>query len=133
MAFLAPFTLLALVLVSLPLLIHLLVRRRGRRLDFPSLRFLRETPSFKLYPRRIRQPLLLILRAAAIILLVIGLARPLFISSTQTPEAVRFILIDASLSMKTRGRTEAAREQARVIINQLKGGERAGVIALASE
>lgn len=133
MVFLAPATLLGLLLVSLPLLIHLLVRRRGRRLDFPSLRFLRETPSFKLYPRRIRQPLLLALRAAAIVLLVMGLARPLFTSNTKTPEAVRFILLDASLSMKTRGRAEAAREQARAIVNKLKGGERAGVIALSSE
>jgi Aerotolerance regulator N-terminal/von Willebrand factor type A domain len=133
MAFLAPVALVGLLLVSLPLLIHLLVRRRGQRLDFPSLRFLRETPSFKLFPRRIRQPLLLALRAAAIILLVLGLARPLFTSSSQTPEAVRFILIDASLSMKTRGRAEAAREQARAIINKLKSGERASVIALSSE
>jgi hypothetical protein len=133
MTFLAPATLLGLLLVSLPLLIHLLVRRRGRRLDFPSLRFLRETPSFKLYPRHIRQPLLLVLRAAAIILLVMGLARPLLISPAQTPEAARFILIDASLSMKTRGRTEAAREQARAIIKSLAKGERVGVIALSSE
>jgi hypothetical protein len=133
MAFLAPITLLGLLLVSLPVLIHLLVRRRGRRLDFPSLRFLRETPSFKLYPRRIRQPLLLALRAAAIILLVMGMARPLLTSGAHAPEDVRFILLDASLSMKTRGRAEAAREQARNLVNKLKSGERAGVIALSSE
>ena len=133
MAFLAPVALLGLLLVSLPLLIHLLVRRRGVRLDFPSLKFLRETPSFKLYPRRIRQPLLLVLRGAAIILLVMGLARPLLTFRAQTPEAVRFILIDASLSMKTRGRAEAAREQARTIVNKLAGGERACVIAVSSE
>lgn len=133
MAFLAPIALWGLLLVSLPLLIHLLVRRRGRRLDFPSLRYLSETPSFKLYPRHIRQPLLLALRAAAIILLVLGLARPLFTFRSQTPETVRFILLDASLSMKTRGRTEAAKEQARILVNRLQKGERAGVIALASE
>jgi hypothetical protein len=133
MTFLAPVTLFGLLLVSLPLLIHLLVRRRGRRLDFPSLRFLRETPSFKLYPRRIRQPLLLALRVAAIVLLVMGVARPLFTFRARTPEAVRFILIDASLSMKTRGRAEAAREQARAIVSKLAKGERAGVIALSSE
>ena len=133
MAFLAPVTLLGLLLVSLPVLIHLLVRRRGRRLDFPSLRFLRETPSFKLYPRRIRQPLLMALRAGAIILFVLGMARPLFTSRAHTPEAVRFILIDASLSMKTRGRAEAAREQARAIVNKLRSGERAAVVALSSE
>jgi hypothetical protein len=133
MAFLAPVTLLGLLLVSLSVLIHLLVRRRGRRLDFPSLRFLRETPSFKLYPRRIRQPLLMALRAAAIILFVVGMARPLLTSSARAPEAVRFILIDASLSMKARGRVEAARAQARGLVNKLQKEERAAVIALSSE
>lgn len=133
MAFLAPATLLGLLLVSLPLAVHLLVRRRGRRLDFPSLRFLRETPSFKLSPRRIRQPLLLALRAAAIILLVMGLARPFITFKTQKPETVRFILIDASLSMKARGRAEAAREQARALISKLASNERAALIALSSE
>jgi hypothetical protein len=133
MVFLAPITLLGLLLVSLPVVIHLLVRRRGRRLDFPSLRFLRETPTFKLHPRRIRQPLLLLLRALAIILLVMGVARPLLTLKARAPEAVRFIVLDASLSMKTRGRAEAAREQARAIAGRLAEGERAAVIALSAE
>ena len=133
MAFLAPYTLLGLALVSLPVLIHLLVRRRGRPIDFPSLKFLRETPSFKLRPRRLRQPLLLALRAAAIILFVTGLARPLVNSGTKTPEVLRFILIDASLSMKTRGRVEAAKEQARAIVSRLGRTERASVIAVSDE
>ncbi|HKR00848.1 MAG TPA: BatA and WFA domain-containing protein, partial [Pyrinomonadaceae bacterium] len=133
MTFLSPVALLGLLLVSLPVAIHLLVRRRGVRLDFPSLRFLRETPSFKLYPRSLRQPLLLALRVAAVVLLVLGLARPILTFKSRTPEAVRFILMDASLSMKTRGRAEAAREQARALINKLASGERAAVIALSSE
>ncbi|MDT5063588.1 MAG: hypothetical protein QOH63_4047 [Acidobacteriota bacterium] len=132
MAFLSPLTLTGLLLVALPLVIHLLVRRRARRLDFPTLRFLRETPSFKLYPRHIRQPLLLALRAAAIILLVFGLSRPLLTLRKQ-PTPVRFILMDASLSMKARGRAEAAREQARAIINKLADNERAAIIAFSSE
>src|SRR3954453_11542904 len=112
MLFLAPLTLVGLLLVALPVVIHLLARRRARRLDFPSLQFLRETPSFKLRPRRIREPLLLAVRAAAIVLLVFGLSRPFITSHTQTRSTIHFILIDASLSMKTRGRTEAAKEQA---------------------
>ena len=56
MLFLAPLTLIGLLLVALPVLIHLLARRRARKVDFPSLEFLRETPSFKLHPRRIRHP-----------------------------------------------------------------------------
>jgi hypothetical protein len=132
MTFLSPLTLTGILLVALPLAIHLLVRRRARRLDFPSLKFLRETPSFKLYPRRIRQPLLLALRAAAIILLVMGLARP-FPTSRKQPTPVRFILMDSSFSMKARGRADAAREQARAIVNKLSGNERAAIIAFSSE
>jgi hypothetical protein len=132
MAFLSPLTLIALLLVALPVAIHLLVRRRARRLDFPTLKFLRETPSFKLYPRRLRQPMLLAMRAAAIILLILGLARPLLTLHSQ-PTPVRFILLDASLSMKARGRADTAREQARAIVNKLQGDERAAIIAFSSE
>ena len=133
MTFLSPLTLLGLALVALPVAIHLLVRKRARRIDFPSLRFMRETPSFKLHPRRIRQPLLLALRAAAIVLLVLGLARPLFTLSKGNPSAIRFILMDSSLSMNARGRTYAAREQARTIISKLSAGERAAVIEFAAD
>lgn len=131
MSFLAPLTLIGLLLLALPVLIHLLVRRRARRLDFPTLRFLRETPSFRLYPRHVREPLLLALRLAALLLLIMGLARP-FISFNPGARPLRVILIDASLSMRTRGRAEAAREQAQSIINKLGAGERASLIAFSS-
>jgi len=132
MRFLSPLALFGLALVTLPVLIHLLVRRRAGRLDFPSLKFLRETPSFRLRPRRIQQPLLLALRAAAIILLVIGSARP-FISFNSQTKPLRIILIDASLSMSAQGRAQAAKEQAQSIINNLAAGERAAVITFSSE
>jgi hypothetical protein len=131
MSFLSPLILTGLVLLALPVLIHLLVRRRAKRLDFPSLRFLRETPSFRLYPRRVRQPLLLALRLGALLLIVLGLARP-FISFSARNRQTRVILLDASLSMSTRGRAEAVREQASAILNKLGAGESAGVIAFSS-
>src|SRR5437763_2620437 len=62
-----------------------------------------------------------------------GLARPLLTLHTQTHAPVRFILVDASLSMKTRGRADAAKEQARAIVNKLAGHERAAIIAFSSE
>ncbi|HEX8138891.1 MAG TPA: BatA domain-containing protein [Pyrinomonadaceae bacterium] len=131
MSFLAPLTLIGLVLLALPVLIHLLARRRAARLDFPSLKFLRETPSFRLRPRRVREPLLLALRLAALALLIAGLARPLLFSNAGRTRT-RVILLDASLSMSTRGRAEAAREQARAIINRLAPGERASLVAFTS-
>src|ERR1043165_63368 len=133
MLFLAPLTLVGLLLVALPVVIHLLSRRRARRLDFPSLLLLREPPTFKWSPRRMREPLLLALRAAAILLLVLGLARPLLTRQTQTRGTIHFILMDASLSMKARGRAEAAKGQARAIINKLASDERASVISFSTE
>ncbi len=132
MRFLSPLALFGLALIALPVAIHLLVRRHAAKLDFPSLRFLRETPSFRLRPRRIQQPLLLALRVAAVALLVIGFARPLI---SLNPRAARthFILLDTSLSMQSRGRAEACKEQARGIVNSLAAGERAAVIAFSND
>lgn len=132
MRFLSPLALVGLALIALPVAIHLLVRRHARRMDFPSLVFLRETPSFRLRFRRIQQPLLLTLRAAAIAFLVLGLAGPLITFGTRTKRA-RVILLDASLSMQARGRTEAARELARRLINDLDGGEPVAIVAFSSD
>lgn len=132
MRFLSPLALAGLALITLPVLIHLLVRRHARRLDFPSLKFLRETPSFRLRPRRIQQPLLLALRVAALALLITGLARPLISSGTQT-KPLRIILLDASLSMSAQGRANAAKEEARNLIDKLAAGERAAILAFSSE
>lgn len=133
MSFLAPFTLWGLAFVALPVTIHLLVRRRAKRVDFPSLKFLEETPSFRLHLRRIRQPLLLALRAFALALLVLGFARPLATFNSASSSRTRVILLDASLSMQARGRAEAARERARTLINKLVAGERASLIAFSSD
>jgi len=132
MSFLAPVTLIALTLLALPVLIHLLVRRRARRLDFPTLKYLRETPSFRLYPRHVREPLLLALRLTALALLILGLARP-FTRFNTGNNHTRIILLDASLSMRTRGRAEAAREQAQSIMNKLGAGERAAILTFSTD
>ncbi|MDX6693747.1 MAG: hypothetical protein QOF02_1350 [Blastocatellia bacterium] len=132
MSFLSPLALIGLTLVALPVIVHLLARRRAARLDFPTLRFLRETPSFRLHPRSLRQPLLLALRVLALVLLILGLARPL-IAPRPSSQKTRLILLDASLSMRAPHRAEAARAEARAIINSLAQGERAALISLSTE
>ncbi|HEX7998261.1 MAG TPA: BatA domain-containing protein [Pyrinomonadaceae bacterium] len=132
MSFLSPFALAGLILLSLPVLIHLLAKRRARPVDFPSLRYLRETPSFRLRPRRIRQPLLLALRVLALSLLIFGIARPL-VNLRPPSSRVRLILIDASLSMRATGRTAAAKEAARSLINRLARDEQAAVVSCSSD
>lgn len=132
MSFLNPLALIGLTLLALPVIVHLLTRRRARRLDFPTLRYLRETPSFRLHPRFLRQPLLLALRLLALLLLILGIARPL-VTFRSRPHQTRVILIDASLSMSATSRADAARAEARAIINRMAQDERAAIVAFSTE
>jgi hypothetical protein len=132
MSFLSPLALVGLTLVALPVIVHLLTRRRAGRLDFPTLRFLRETPSFRLHPRSLRQPLLLALRALALVLLVLGLARPLLAPRARA-QRMRLILMDASLSMRAQNRAAASKAEARAVINALAPDERAAIVSISTE
>src|SRR5258708_35084588 len=125
--FLSPLALLGIGLLALPLIIHALARKRAKRLDFPSLEFIRETKNFRLRPRRIQDLLLLVLRLIALLLIIAGLARPEF-SGTAIHLTTHVILIDASLSMGVQETAAAAKEAARSVIEKLAPGEQAGVI-----
>jgi hypothetical protein len=60
----------------LPLLIHLISRRRVATVDFSSLRFLKELERRKIRRVRLRQILLLVIRSLIILLAALALARP---------------------------------------------------------
>lgn len=74
--FLNPLILFALAAAAVPLVLHMLSRRRARRVEFSSLRFLRELERSSMTRLRLREILLLILRTALIILIVLAFARP---------------------------------------------------------
>jgi hypothetical protein len=63
-------------LVAVPILLHLLMRRKPKLLEFPALRFLEQRRDTNQRRLRLRHLLLLALRAAAIVLLALALARP---------------------------------------------------------
>ena len=129
--FLSPLALLGIGLLALPLIIHALARKRARRFDFPSLEFIRETKNFRLRPRRIQDPLLLVLRLIALLLVIAGLARPLFFGAAPHM-TTHVILIDSSLSMSVPGTAAAAKDAARSVISKLAPGEQAGIITFSS-
>lgn len=60
----------------LPLIIHLISRRRVATVDFSSLRFLKELERRKIRRVRLRQILLLVIRSLIILLAALALARP---------------------------------------------------------
>src|SRR5438046_10383851 len=76
MSFLAPLFLFGLAALAIQVLVHLIQRERKRVVEFPSLMFLRRIPYQSVRRRRIRNWLLLALRAAALTLIVAAFARP---------------------------------------------------------
>jgi len=104
LAFLAPLFLAGLLAVAIPIVVHLTNRDRRDVVRFPSLRFLTRIPYRQVRRQRIRDWLLFLLRAAAVILLAIAFARPLV---TRGPLAASVgvagrdvvVLLDRSYSM----------------------------------
>src|SRR5262245_35240770 len=76
MAFLTPAFFLGLAAIAIAVLVHLIQRHRKRVVEFPSLMFVRPIPYQSVRRRRIRHWALLLLRAAAIALIVAAFARP---------------------------------------------------------
>ena len=119
MAFLNPLVLLGLAAAAIPIVVHLFNFRRPERLDFSTLRFVREIEATAMRRVRIRQWLLLALRTLAIVFLVLAFARP-----TRTAEAGAFedgaaqslvLVLDNSRSMTLRDAQGALLDQARVL------------------
>ena len=76
--FASPLLLGGLVLAGIPLLIHLLHKRKYVEVDFAAMRFLIEATRKRARRTRIEQLILLLLRTLVLALLVLALARPHF-------------------------------------------------------
>jgi ferric-dicitrate binding protein FerR (iron transport regulator) len=76
MSFLTPLFLVGLAGLAIPVLIHLIQKERKNVVQFPSLMFLRRIPYESVQRRRIRHWLLLMMRLAALALVVLAFARP---------------------------------------------------------
>lgn len=81
MSFLQPLFLAGLLAASLPIIIHLINRRKATRRPFPALRLLRESNERIARSVKVRQWLLLALRVLAIAVLAFALAKPFVFSS----------------------------------------------------
>ena len=118
MAFLNPLVLIGLLAAAIPILVHLFNFRRPQRMDFPSLRFVRELERKAMRRVRVRQWLLLALRTLAIMALVLAFARPTLPSAWRQafgarPPAAVALVVDNSLSMTSRDQRGAYLDQAR--------------------
>ncbi len=75
-AFLSPVWLLAALAAAVPLVIHLMRRRIGARLEFPAVRWLERAEREHSRSLKLRNLLLMLLRVAAVLTLALAAARP---------------------------------------------------------
>jgi hypothetical protein len=129
MSFLTPAFLAGLSALAIPVLIHLIQRERKRVVEFPSLMFLRRIPYQSVRRRSIRHWFLLLVRAAAVLLLVAAFARPFIPQGALAVAAAGgarelVVLLDQSASMGYGDRWQRARDAARKAVDGLSGDDR---------
>ena len=137
MTFVHPLLLGGLLLVGLPVLIHLIMRQKPKRLPFPALRFLLERHRTNQTRLRLRHLLLLLLRMAVIATLCLALVRPALTGGVlpvmigdRPVNAV--LLIDTSYSMEytSAGKTrlDEAKRRAGELLDELPDGSKVAVL-----
>lgn len=139
MNFLNPLVLFGLFAASIPIILHLLNLRKLKRVDFSTLKFLKELQKTKIKKIKLKQIILLILRTLIIIFIVLAFSRPAIKSSIPFMEnyakSSSIILFDNSFSMDLSdeygNRLNQAKKYALEIINNLKEGDEAAIIKMA--
>ena len=137
--FASPFLLWGLALGGLPILIHLLNKRKFRETQWAAMRFLLEAVRKNSRRIRVEQLVLLAVRTLLLCLLVMALARPHFAElgryfSADVPTH-RIIAIDASYSMAydtaAQSRFQQAQAIARQIVEDARQGDALNLVRIA--
>lgn len=133
MSFLAPLFLAGLAALAVPIILHLVQKEKKDPVTFPSLMFLSKVPYKTTRRRRLRDLLLLALRAAAIVLVVGAFARPFLDrdgAAALDPGAARevVVLLDRSYSMAYGNRWDRAVNAAGEVVDGLRSGDVASLI-----
>lgn len=132
MSLLAPLFLVGLAGLSVPIVIHLIQREKKRVVKFPSLMFLERIPYSSVRRRRIHNWTLLLLRLAALALVVLAFSRPYLVrpqrAVTATGAREVVILLDRSYSMGYGDRWSKAKAAARKAASGLSLSDRASLV-----
>lgn len=116
-AWLNPAAFVTIAAVSAPLIIHLLLRQRARRVVFPSVRFIAKMDESSMRFRAPSDLLLLLVRLGIVACAALALAQPLLVSDSRLAawgdRTVRAVVVDTSDSVDGRAAREAADAEAR--------------------
>lgn len=135
MTFIHVYLLGGLALVGVPILLHLLLRQKPRRLPFAAFRFLKARQVTNQRRMRLQHLLLLALRMLILAAICLALSRPLLFSnwlSTGHQRVTAVLLFDTSPSMEYAvgkvSRLDDARERARELLKDLHPSSRVAVV-----
>jgi Aerotolerance regulator N-terminal/von Willebrand factor type A domain len=136
MTFLAPLFLVGLIGLAIPVILHLIQKERKNVVQFPSLMFLRRIPYQSVRRRRIRHWFLLMMRLAALALIVLAFSRPFIrraeIAAGASGAREVVVLLDRSYSMGYGGKWSQAVAAAQQTINSLGPNDRGSVVLFGS-
>jgi hypothetical protein len=134
MSLLAPLFLLGFGAIAVPILVHLIQRERKHVIQFPSLMFVQRIPYQSVRRRRLRHWFLLLMRAAAIALIVLAFARPYFPQGAAAAIAAVggsrevVLLLDQSASMGYGDHWQRAKDAAAGVVGDLGVSDRATLV-----
>jgi hypothetical protein len=130
MSFLNPFFLLGGIAVAVPVLLHLIRRDNARKVEFPTLMFLRKIDKKTIRYQKLRHLLLLLLRILAILAIVFAFTRPYgkmapaAASMVGISTSTHIIALDNSMSMQYQDRWSRAKAAATDIVRQAGEADR---------
>ncbi len=138
LSFLVPAFLAGIIGLAIPIIIHLTNRDRRDVVRFPSLMFLRQIPFKTVRRQRIRHWWLFLLRALALVALVLAFARPLLDSGGTGGNTIAgardvVILLDRSFSMGYEDRWQRALDAATDVVDGLGPDDRASVVTFSDD
>lgn len=136
MSFLAPLFFVALIGLAIPVLLHLTQREKKQIVHFPSLMFVRRIPYQSVRRRKIHNWLLLMVRLAALALIVLAFARPLIQRDDAAPTGAGsrevVVLLDNSYSMGFGDHWQRATAAARAEFARLNASDRGSLVLFSS-
>ena len=141
MSFLNTIMLAGVAAVAVPIIIHLLNRRKFKTVTWAAMKFIKLSVDQNQRRMRIEDLILLLIRCALVVLLALALARPASKDATSDvlgqTKVTAFVILDNSYSMDLQGRDgknafEEARSAAQETLKALPSGSAVGVL-LASD
>src|SRR5262245_18839651 len=130
-----------LLALGIPILIHLLLKRKQQRLRFSTIQFFQRLDEKASQKRKLRNLLLLAMRLLLFALLVFAFARPILpdrlVPGTDGPPRQAVIVLDGSASMQATDRDGSrwarAKDAASRIVASLRPDDRAALVSCATK